>query len=162
MSHRTVVEDTDMGMEAAVAEISKLANSYVQIGFQEGEVTHSQTKGQRHKKAGLSMAQIAAYNEYGTEDIPARPFMSTAIENNKAKIYKAIDSQYNKIIEGKSTVKKSLDLIGLLVTSLMQQRIRQIQIPPNAPSTIKQKKSSKPLIDFGQMIQSIRHKTVIR
>ncbi len=47
MSQRAGVVDTDMGMEAVVAEIEKLNNSYVTVGFQQGTVTRSQTKGQR-------------------------------------------------------------------------------------------------------------------
>lgn len=162
MSQRAGVVDTDMGMEAVVAEIEKLNNSYVKVGFQQGEVTKSQTKGQRSKKAGLSMPQIAAQNEFGTEHIPARPFMRTSFDENREKINRAISGEYDKIVAGQGTVKKSLNLIGLLMTQLIQKKIREIHYPPNAPSTIARKGSSKPLIDFGQMIQSVRHEVVIQ
>lgn len=162
MSRRAVVVDTDMGMEAVVAEIEKLNNSYVTVGFQQGTVTRSQTKGQRSKKAGLSMPQIAAQNEFGTDIIPARPFMRTAVDSNREKINKAISGQYDKIVAGESTVKKSLNLLGLYMTGLIQKQIRATHYPPNAPSTIARKKSSHPLIDFGQMIQSVRHEVYIK
>lgn len=162
MSQRAGVVDTDMGMEAVVAEIEKLNNSYVTVGFQQGTVTRSQTKGQRSKKAGLSMPQIAAQNEFGTDIIPARPFMRTAVDSNREKINKAISGQYDKIVLGESTVKKSLNLLGLYMTGLIQKQIRATHYPPNAPSTIARKKSSHPLIDFGQMIQSVRHEVYIK
>ena len=139
-----------------------LEDSYVIVGFQEGSVTHAQVKGGRAKKAGLSIAQIAAQNEFGTDRIPARPFMSTSFDENRSKISRAIQGEYAKIIAGDSTVKKSLNLIGLYMTDLIQTKIRAIHYPPNSPRTIAAKKSSKPLIDFGQMIQSVRHKVVIR
>ena len=147
--------------EQRITELEKLANSYVLIGFQEGSVTKSQVKGNRRKEAGKSMHQIAAENEFGTKTTPARPFMRTSFDENRQTIANAIDGEYDKILDGTSTVKKSLNLIGLLGVDLVQQKIRAIHFPPNSPRTIAIKKSSKRLIDFGQMIQSFRHKVVI-
>lgn len=146
------------------SEIEKLANSYVLIGFQEGSVTKSQVKGNRKKEGGKSMPQIAAENEYGvpSRNVPARPFMSTSFDENRDRINNIVANEYDKIIEGESTVKKSLNALGLFMTGLIQQKIRDITSPPNAPRTIKAKGSSKPLIDFGQMVQSVRHKVVIQ
>jgi len=143
------------------AQIEQLANSYVIVGFQEGTVTKSQVKGNRRKQAGKSMPQIAAENEFGTSVIPARPFMRTSFDENQERINKVIRTEYDKIIDGDSTIRKSLNLIGLYMTDLIQTKIRAIRYPPNSPATIAAKKSSKPLIDFGQMIQSVRHKVVI-
>lgn len=162
MSQRAVVVDTDMGLEAVVADLESINNSFVTVGFQEGTVTRSQTKGQRSKKAGLSMPQIAAQNEFGAGKIPARPFMRPAVDNNRDKINRAIAGEYNKILEGTRTVKESLDLIGQLMTKLIQRQIRLTLTPPNAPYTIAQKKSDHPLIDFGQMVQSVRHEVHIK
>ena len=155
------IRDDRTRFDEILREIELLQNSYVIVGFQEGSVTHAQSKNGRDKKAGLSMPQIAAQNEFGTDKIPARPFMSTAFDENRAKIDKAINSEYGKILEGASTVKRSLGLIGLLMEKLIVEKIRQIQTPPNAPLTIKLKGSSKPLIDFGQMVSSVTSKVVI-
>ncbi|MGH2612652.1 MAG: hypothetical protein ACRDFB_06330, partial [Rhabdochlamydiaceae bacterium] len=75
---------------------------------------------------------------------------------------KAIQGEYNKILDGKSTTERSLGLIGQLMTKLIVQKIRAIVSPPNSPRTIAIKKSSKPLIDFGQMVQSVRYKVVLK
>jgi hypothetical protein len=159
---RAVVKDVDLGFAEIQKQIASLDGSYVLVGFQEGTKTKGQVKGQRQKKAGLSMAAIAATNEFGTNRIPARPFMSTSFDENRAKINKAIQGEYAKILDGKSTASKSLGLIGLLGTRLIVQKIRAIISPPNSPITIAIKGSSKPLIDFGQMVQSVRHKVVIK
>ena len=143
------------------AEMEKLGNSYVLIGFQEGSVTKSQVKGNRRKQGGKSMPQIAAENEFGTRTIPARPFMRTSFDENRDRINNVIANEYDKIIDGESTVKRSLNLIGQFGTRLIQEKIRSIVSPPNSPRTIAAKGSSKPLIDFGQMVQSVRHKVVI-
>lgn len=147
--------------DEVVGNLERFADSYVLIGFQEGSVTKSQVKGKRRKQAGMSMPEIAAQNEFGTKTIPARSFMRTSFDENRDRISQIIASEYDKIIGGASTVKRSLNLIGLFGVDLIQQKIRAIHFPPNSPRTIAAKGSSKPLIDFGQMIQSVRHKVVI-
>ncbi len=159
---RAVVKDKDLGFEEIQKQLALLDGSHVKVGFQEGTVTKMQVKGQRKKPAGLSLAQIAAENEFGTNIIPARPFMATSFDENKALINKAIHGEYNKIVEGKSTTERSLGLIGQLMTKLIVQKIRAIVSPPNSPRTIAIKKSSKPLIDFGQMVQSVRYKVELK
>jgi len=144
-----------------IEEIEKMSNSFVLIGFQENSVTKSQVKGNRRKQAGQSQAQIAFDNEYGTKTTPARPFMRTSFDENIQKINDIISGEYDKIIDGESTVKRSLNLIGLFGVSIVQQKIRSIRTPPNSPTTIAIKKSSKPLIDFGQMVQSVSYKVVV-
>ena len=158
---RAVVKDIDLGFDEIQKQVALLDGSYVLVGFQEGTKTTLQTKGQRQKKSGLSMAEIAAANEFGTKTIPARPFMSTSFDENRAKINKAIQGEYSKILDGKSTTERSLGLIGLLGAKFIVQKIRAITSPPNSPLTIAIKKSSKPLIDFGPMVQSVRHKMVL-
>jgi hypothetical protein len=142
-------------------EVELLNGSFVLVGFQEGVVTKAQSKGGRRKEAGKSMAQIAAENEFGTDRIPARPFMTTSFDENRARINRAIQGEYAKILDGTSTVRRSLNLIGQFMTGLIQKKIRDIHYPPNSPRTIAAKGSSKPLIDFGQMVQSVRHKVVL-
>lgn len=159
---RAVVKDIDLGFDEIQKQVALLDGSYVLVGFQEGTKTNLQTKGQRKKKAGFSMAEIAAANEFGTKSIPARPFMATSFDENRAKINKAIQGEYAKILDGKSTTERSLGLIGLLGAKFIVQKIRAITTPPNSPRTIAIKKSSKPLIDFGQMVQSVRHKVVLK
>ncbi len=85
-------------------QLALIDNSYVLVGFQENSQTHAENKNNRMKKGGQSMPQIAADNEFGTKHIPARPFMGPAFDENKPKINKAIEKQYERILEGKTTV----------------------------------------------------------
>lgn len=140
--------------------IENLSRSYVLVGFQQNNVTHTQVKDGRTKQAGEYMAQIAAENEFGTNEIPARPFMSTAFAENNRRLVRAIQTEYGKILNGTSTIQRSLQLIGLFGVSIVQKKIQEIRTPPNSPRTIAIKKSSKPLIDFGQMVQSVQFSVV--
>lgn len=157
---RADVRDIDKGWERIERELASFRNSSVLIGFQEGTLTKKEVKGQREKEGGLSMPQIAAANEFGTKRIPARPFMSTSFDENRSRIEKLIQIQYQKVKDGKQKAENALIGVGVVVVGMIQQKIRAILSPPNAPSTIKAKGSSKPLIDFGQMIQSVREKVV--
>ena len=157
----TSFKDNRKKFDQEIRQAERLANSYILVGFQEGTITHSQVKNGRTKKAGLNMAQIAAANEFGTKTIPSRPFLRPAIDENATKITRAITGQYNKIMDQESTIENSLGLIGVLVENLIKRKIRSIYTPPNSPQTIARKKSSKPLIDFGQMVQSVRRKVVL-
>ena len=156
------VKTIDLGWLGILNELKKAQDSYVKVGFQQGSVTKTQRKGKRTQVANLSMPQIAAQNEFGTKYIPARPFMRTAVDLNLNMINNYIERQYKLILDGKTTTDKALGLIGQMMTGLIQKRIRQIVLPPNSARTIAIKGSSKPLIDFGQMIQSVTYAVVNR
>lgn len=152
------VKDIDLGWENYQKELKKFKSASVLVGFQTGSVTKTEVKGERIKKGGLSMPEIASANEFGTKTIPARPFMRTSFDENFQKINKLINQQYDKVIGEKLTADEALTGIGVTMVGLIQLKINQIYSPPNSPSTIAKKGSSKPLIDFGQMIQSVREK----
>lgn len=155
---RADVRDIDKGWEAIQKEVESFKKASVLIGFQEGEVTKKEVKGQREKEGGLGMPEIAAQNEFGTKLIPARPFMRTSFDENISKINRLINLQYQQVQDGKKNADQALTAIGVVMVGLVQQKIRSIVSPPNSPRTIEIKGSSKPLIDFGQMIQSVREK----
>ena len=152
-----MVVDIDLGFRRIVREINSLNNVRIQVGFQEGTITEPQTKGNRVKEAGLNMAQIAAQNEFGTATIPQRSFIRTTWDENINQIESVIRSQITGIIDGTRTNNAAYATIGNVIVALIQRKIYQIRSPPNAPSTIALKGSSKPLIDFGQMVASVRY-----
>ena len=49
----------------------------------------------------------------------------------------------------------SADMIGAKAAAIMKRTIRDFDDPPNAPATIKKKKSSNPLVDTGLLMQSV-------
>ena len=73
-------------------QLQKLSRLEVQVGFQEGQTYED----------GTSLADVAAYNELGTSDSPARPFMRQSFENHEPEL-KAACEQVNKTLAGIST-----------------------------------------------------------
>lgn len=103
----------------------------------------------------ITLAQLGLIHEYGTSRIPARPFLGPAIENNKDKIQTLNRDLLLQILHGQISKREALGRLGAFGQGLVQKQIRETVSPPDAPSTIKAKGSSHPLIDTGQMIQNV-------
>lgn len=110
-------------------------------------------------KEGESIADYAIANEYGTDKIPARPFLSSTTDEESEKWQKLIDDGYDKMLgTQKFDMHQHLSKVGEVMTNDIKLKIANNVPPPNAPSTIKRKKSSRTLIDTGAMLQSVNYK----
>lgn len=103
---------------------------------------------------GTFVAQVARYNEFGTLNIPMRPFFRNAINKNIKKWYATLQNAINQ----NTTPSKALSIVGEVARADIIQSITDLRTPPNAESTIKQKKSTNPLIDTGLMRRSVTYK----
>lgn len=106
---------------------------------------------------GLTIAQYAMYNEYGTGKIPERSFMRSTFDEKLGSIKTLMDRQWEKFIRGETTIFRALSRIGMEHETDVKQKIRDLKTPPNAPSTIAKKGSDNPLIDTGAMVNSVRY-----
>ena len=104
---------------------------------------------------GETVAKIAAWNHFGTEDIPARPYLTKAMDENTRRLESFSAKIFKRIMDGEN-IEKSLGLLGEEVVSVIRRMITTLNQPPNAPSTIKKKGSSNPLIDTGRLRASQR------
>ena len=92
-----------------------------------------------------------------TINIPSRPFMrDTFDEKSEAWKLKA-QGQVNRIIDGRAAAPDVLESLGQTVQRDIQRKIYDGPFVPNAPSTVRRKKSARPLIDTGRMRQSVRY-----
>jgi hypothetical protein len=153
-------------------QLKQLSKNYVLVGIQEGVVTRQESiwveykdpedrgaDGHLHEKeGGLNMADIAAQNEFGTNKIPARPFIGPAIENNSSRILSLMRSDLSMLLQGKRTWDKIYVGLGKYVTDLMKTEIDNKDSPPLSNRTIKEKGFDKPLIDFGQMRNALNYR----
>lgn len=103
-----------------------------------------------------SVAEYAAWNHFGTAKIPARPFLDVAIKKNLNEIIEAGKENFSETRNLGLTV----DAMGLYAVGAIQRYIAEGVPPPNAESTIKRKKSSRPLIDNGIMWQAITFRRI--
>lgn len=100
----------------------------------------------------FNLASLAAVLEFGNESIPSRPFLRQTLAENQEK-YTAL---FVKLFESGVSIEQIYEQIALIAQGDVQQNIVNGKWTANAPSTIKRKKSSKPLIDTGKLRQSVR------
>lgn len=108
---------------------------------------------------GVSVADYAIFNEYGTSDIPARPFLNTSFNENQPKYTARIFEIYAKLLAGKS-YDNEIKRLGEEIVNDIKLKISSNIPPENSKRTIAKKKSSKTLIDTGIMRSSIAYKIV--
>ena len=108
---------------------------------------------------GVHIATIAATNEFGSADgrIPERPAIRDGIEDSKPQIIKLYEKMMPDVIEKDLDIRSIQALVGELCVGNIVQKISEGVAPPNAPSTIKAKGSSTPLVDTGAYRQSITY-----
>ena len=128
-------------------ELKKLMKMEVAVGFQAGEAT---------EENGADLVDIAAFNELGTSSSPARPFMKQSFENHEDVLKKACERVNNAVNSGGSA-EQALNALGVDLKGLVQEEILEGGFVPNAPATIKKKRSDTPLIDTGTMRQSVNY-----
>lgn len=135
-------EDKDMGMQRVLDEINTIGG-FTDIGV--------------HSDEQDELLIIAGANEFGTKNIPARPYIRGFIDSHEADI-KELARQYSgEIIDGTISRYEALVLMGQFIEGGIKEYMVNLREPPNAPSTIKKKGSDNPLIDKGHLIGSIRH-----
>ncbi len=135
---------------AATKRLEKLTKEMgsksIEVGFNESSGTY---------KDGPTVAQVAAWNEYGTEHSPSRPFMRQTMVDYRDKISEYAGEALKTAAAEHGDIATVMNKVGAYTKGRMQKEIRDGDWVPNAPSTIANKGSSKPLIDSGRMRQSI-------
>lgn len=141
-----VVDETTPEGRRFYQELAKLKDLMSYAGFQQGEAASDD---------GVDMVDIAAFNEVGTSSAPSRPFMRKSVDDNEDKIIAFCQAQLAKLCDGTTMAEQILKEIAVFQKGLIQETIVEGDFEPNAPSTIRKKKSDTPLIDTGRMRQSV-------
>jgi len=166
------MEDIDKGMKKILAEIKKLGGMYAKVGFPDNG----------DENDGVRIAQYAYWNENGATstnnvlkkgkvwELPPRPFMSQAVDNNIAEINQKGEMLVKMVADGKidaitANRLNAENLINLIKSSIKNGQWKEnsdITIKGTAPGKdgkqfIRGKKSSKPLIGSGLMQDSVMY-----
>ncbi|PPA72653.1 hypothetical protein C4E15_29365 [Achromobacter spanius] len=116
---------------------------------------------------GTPVAYVAAIQEYGYPqgNIPARPFMRPTAEQKKAEWGRQIAGAVRGAIDGKVDVGQAFEALGARSAGDIARTISRVTTPPLKKTTLEARQarkktpgvSKKPLVDTGQMIQSVSH-----
>ena len=110
-----------------------------------------------HDESDLSVAAIGAIHEFGSpaRNIPERSFIRTTVQEEQNNIKKLFKKEAEKLMDGEQDVDGMLGIVGAYISAKIKKKITDIKTPPNAEATVEAKGSSNPLIDSGQMRQSV-------
>lgn len=111
-----------------------------------------------HEGSGTTVAQIGFYHEFGTVMAPERSFIRSTINGQSKDIKKVASAQYKKVLNGDITTEDGLGVLGAFTAGLIQEKFTSNDWVPNTDRTQARKGSSAPLIDTGQLRQSISFK----
>ena len=127
-----------------------MSEKKVVAGFPKGKLNNPHYEGSKNH-AGPSIIDVAIWNEFGTNNIPRRDFMSIATKKWQEYFSLMVEQYKDEIISGKIDIDTFLNLMGEAGAEFISEAIVKLSDPPNAPATIKRKGSSNPLVDTGDM-----------
>ena len=153
------VIDRDRGYRALKARLEALKgdDNYVKVGVLASTAARTDAR-------GPSNVDLGVIHEFGSpaQGIPERSWLRSAFDLFRDKWFAFAQTQVKAILDGKKTVPVALELLGLRASADVKKHITTGEgiPPPNAPSTIKRKKSSRPLVDTAQFVNAITHAVV--
>lgn len=112
-------------------------------------------------QAGKKVAEVAYWNEYGTQKIPARPFFRNTIEEKKEEWVQAVASEVKR---GQS-IENALTAAGDNITADIVDTIKQGIEPALSETTLANRKkkghtSTTPLMDSMTLIKTIEYEVI--
>lgn len=133
---------------------SQLDSKQVKVGFIDGAT---------HTESGESIAQIAAWNEYGdpANNQPPRPFFRSAINDHEKEWAETL----SKSIQAGHSVDQALEFIGAQIRGDVQVSISTLMEPALSDATLHIRRtrkkrptdSTKPLVDSGDMFGDVKY-----
>ena len=72
---------------------------------------------------GVSVAGVAALQEFGSKTAPARPFFRPAVEDNKSDWSQLVESGVKAVVEGNATMDNVMNGLGLTVQADIKNAI---------------------------------------
>lgn len=135
----------DKVMEFLNSVASDLSSRQVKVGLLDGSTYPD----------GTPVPMVAAVNEFGNpaNNQPPRPFFRNAISEHEAEWGEKMAA----LIEGGLAVDDALSTLGEIISDDIRESIRKLETPALSPVTVAKKGFSKPLIDTGNMLNSVSY-----
>lgn len=114
--------------------------------------------GKKPNSSRITLEKLALTHNFGTTSIPARPFLSRAQQEAVFRIKNLVRLR----IDQGTSLKQICKEAGLILQSEIKYQIVKGNFTPNALSTIKRKKSARPLVDTGNLLQSVHYSVITK
>lgn len=143
-------------VDEVIAALRELESKYIEVGILE--------KNMKDKHGDATLGEIATVHEFGYTgtdkrgrkmNIPERSFIRSSFDKHEKDVRRLGEQYIDEVVALKMKPDDLFKAMGTDGASKTQQYIRNMTSPPLASSTIKQKGSSKLLIDTGRLIGAI-------
>ncbi len=145
------ITDTDLGYKRIQREFRK-GDKDLDVGILEKE-------GQRLKEgstSGVTLAEVATTHEFGapTANIPQRSFLRSTVDEHRGYV-EELEDTVTRMIAGVGSIDSNMRRLGKRVVNDVVTKIQRGIDPALKDATIAKKGISSPLIETGQLINSI-------
>lgn len=149
-----VIKDLDRAEFDRLLKRFGAENKAVNVGFPAG-IEHKDDSG---AATPYTVAQIAGVHEFGSPaaGIPERSFVRSALAENRQSYIALNRKTLARVVNGDMSIAEALGLLGTKAVGDVQRKIRGGPFEELQAATVRRKGSSKPLIDTGQMRQSVQ------
>lgn len=144
-----------------IQDMLKKCNVQILVGFPSGRqhvaTKHESEESFNDNNEPSETAELAERLHYGTAQIPARPFLDEGLQAGDAMLESNIKKELEKASTGQNP---NWDKIGTMAVGFVQDFVRSDYYKthvPNSERTIKIKGSDTPLIDGGDLINSLSY-----
>lgn len=145
---KVTIEDT--ALRALFKDLDGLARTSTTIGYHETTPVPDST---------LDVPTLALIQEFGTDKIPARPFMRSGIKAAIPRIEFVAAVQVGAVAYGETSPVRALVAIGDAASARVLEQLETTRAwaEPNAPFTIKMKQGDTPLYaKHGQLRKELK------
>ena len=135
-------------------KFSSNINSKVLIGYPSGK-QHTAGSNAQSDSETVELAELAKRLSFGDSSLPPRPFIENGLQSANEQLKQSVKKQVDNIQAGHGG---NWGEVGTLAVGAVQALVRSDfykSTAPNSPETIESKKSDTPLIDTGDLINSL-------
>lgn len=119
-------------------------SAMLSVGFPKG----------RTEPDGTPTASVAYWNEFGTANIPPRPFFRNMVKANSSDWGRVLGE---RLVAAHYDAHFALDQVGTEIAGQLKESIQGFTTPGLAASTVARKGFDKPLIDTATMFKGVNH-----
>ena len=131
----TFRESVDVRKVAGLRAFSRLDGVGVKAGIIEGE--------SEDYPDGTSVVMVATVQHDGSGNIPSRPWLATAFDQNERMMKEQMEAAAEAILLGRSTTGVQMALVGQQLLAVQRQQLVNMR-PPLKESTIARKRANPP------------------
>lgn len=142
-----------------VKRLKKLMERAEQLNRIELVVGIPNDKNSRDESSGITNSELGVIHEFGVpeKNIPERSFMRSTASEEAENVGRLSNVQIAEYLKSENSTHDVFATVGTYLQGKIIDKITDGNFEPNKEETIKRKKSSKALIDTGQLRGSITY-----